>query len=223
MYQKDKNHFDSPYATPSKKRRLSHIPLTLTLDSPDDSDFIADESELDDEVLVIEDTLHGDVPSLIPRSRAAARKARQNIQSAFARHQNTYLANVPKLIMSSKKLSKTVAPYMAIISRPEIEEVAKHFNSRFPVWLEPSILSANRLKVDSDSIYLYAADGCATLTEMWTSALSSARFRGPRRHAPFCELHRLTDPDPKDQSGWAENICWAKEQFKAFGSETWTE
>lgn len=112
---------------------------------------------------------------------------------------------------------------MSTVVGPEVMKAVKHFAQRQPVWLAPPTLSADRLKVDASSIYLYAADGCSTFAEMWESALSSSRFRGPRRHAPFRELHRLSDPHPSDASDWAENIRWAKEQYKAFGSETWTE
>ena len=57
---------------------------------------------------------------------------------------------------------------------------------------------------------------------MYASAFDSARFNGPRRAPPFRELHRLSDPDVADTSDWAENIRWAKEQWREFGS-VWTE
>lgn len=92
-----------------------------------------------------------------------------------------------------------------------------------PILARAPQLSSNRLVVDDRSIFLYAAEGCTTRQEMWDSALSSTRFKGPRRSAPFRELYRLTDPAVDDESDWAENIRWAKEQFRAFGVKTWTE
>jgi hypothetical protein len=106
---------------------------------------------------------------------------------------------------------------------PEMMSLARAFSARKPIFLQPPVLSDNRLRVDWSTIYLYAAEGCTTMDEMWATALSSTRFNGPRRHAPFRELHRLTDPLPTDESDWAENIRWAKEQYKFFGSTTWTE
>lgn len=85
------------------------------------------------------------------------------------------------------------------------------------------MLSEDRLRIDSSSIHLYAAEYAITLEDMWYSAMSSTRFNGPRLHAPFRELYRLTDPLPMDVSDWAENIRWAKEQYSVYGSATWTE
>ena len=92
-----------------------------------------------------------------------------------------------------------------------------------PTFVKPPVLSLDRLTIDAWNVHLYAAEGCTTRQEMWDSALSSTRFKGPRRSAPFRELYRLTDPAVDDESDWAENIRWAKEQFKAFGVKTWTE
>ena len=77
--------------------------------------------------------------------------------------------------------------------------------------------------VDPYTVYLYAQEGCRNEDELWASALSMYRFGGPRRHAPFRELYRLTEPMEWDTSGWAENVRWAKEQYKYFGVTTWTE
>ena len=101
---------------------------------------------------------------------------------------------------------------------------AAHVAVRPPPILAPApVLSRDRPKVDAQSIFLYAAEGCTTIEEMWASALSSTRFGGPRTAAPYRELYRLTDPEPWDVSDWAENIRWAKEQHRAFGVTTWTE
>ena len=90
-------------------------------------------------------------------------------------------------------------------------------------FLQPPVLSSDRPVVDKHTVWLYSADTCTTMEERWESALSSTRFNGPRRHPPFRELYRLTDPPANDESDWAENIRWAKEQEKVFGSRTWTE
>lgn len=99
---------------------------------------------------------------------------------------------------------------------------ARTYALRPPVFIKPPFLSRDRLSIDASNVLLYAAEGCVTNEEMWESALSSTRFRGPRRSPPFRELHRLTEPDPNDASDWAENIRWAKQQHRLFGS-VWTE
>lgn len=106
---------------------------------------------------------------------------------------------------------------------PEVLSLAREHPRRLPTFLQPPVLSSNRLRIDPSSIYLYAAEGCTTLDAMWATALSYARFNGPRRHAPFRELYTLSEPDGRDASDWAENIRWAKEQYRVFGSDTWTE
>lgn len=110
-----------------------------------------------------------------------------------------------------------------VVISPGIMKLARNFTPGQSLYLKPPVLSSNRLRVDNRSVYLYAADGCTSFAEMWDSALSSTRFGGPRRHPPFRELHRLTSPPAWDVSDWAENIRWAKEQYRLFGSETWTE
>ena len=114
-------------------------------------------------------------------------------------------------------------PRRTVEVSPKMMELARGFSERQPIHVPPPVLSADRLRVDENSIFLYAADGCTTEQELWDTALSSTRFNGPRRSAPFRELHRLTTPPANDFSGWAENIRWAKEQHRLFGSETWTE
>ncbi|KAF2127560.1 hypothetical protein P153DRAFT_51683 [Dothidotthia symphoricarpi CBS 119687] len=211
----DKDNWDSPYSTHAssiKKRKVSRVPPTPG--SPaNDSDFVLHEaSESEDEVAEAEAVMDDVANSPIPaRGRIAARKARQKIHT---------LATTPRVPtpVNPKSHFKTATEPSA-----EMMHEARQFAYRQPIFLKPPILSENRLKVDASSIWLYAADGCTTFEELWASALSSTRFGGPRRHAPFRELHRLTDPHPHDVSDWAENIRWAKEQYKCFGSVTWTE
>ncbi|CAO2653655.1 Nn.00g030660.m01.CDS01 [Neocucurbitaria sp. VM-36] len=232
----DKDYFDSPYSgysTPGKKRKLSRIPATPASAS-NDSDFEQDESEPDDDTVEAEDGSDEDVvsPSRGQRVRAAAKKARQSIQSSFMTNRVPLVLKVPQLLPSPEKQVPLPAPepepkpipkYMATEPSAEMMQAVYAYASRTPILLKPPVLSATRLRVDAASIYLYAAEGCTSLKEMWDSALSSTRFGGPRRHPPFRELYRLTDPNPSDDSDWAENIRWAKEQYKAFGSMTWTE
>ena len=103
---------------------------------------------------------------------------------------------------------------------PALLSAACNYAQRKPVFLKPPYLDPGRLVVDGRSVHLYAELGAP---DLWASALSSSRFGGPRRHPPFRELYRLTEPSPLDGSDWAENIRWAKEQERVFGSRTWTE
>lgn len=104
---------------------------------------------------------------------------------------------------------------------PEIEEAAQEFVKQKPAipFLRPLLLSRDRLTIDAYNVAFFAEQGA---TNLWASALSSSRFSGPRRHPPFRELHRLTDPELNDMSEWAENVRWAKEQHRVYGS-VWTE
>ena len=171
------------------------------------------------------------------RSRAAARKARQSIRTISTETQRNLrdlkrkrdTPQGPSAVVSPEKvqppalaLPPAVLEPEVVIS-PEIMSLARKFSQRHPAFLKPPVLSTDRLRVDASSLYLYAADGCTTFDQMWATALSSTRFNGPRRYAPFRELHRLSDPNFLDCSDWAENIRWAKEQHRVFGSETWTE
>lgn len=176
--------------------------------------------------MVIEDELV--TPTKGSRGRAAARKAREvirGITSETRRNIDVLAKQKVKTTISPNKPDMATAPMaMAEVEvSQEMMELARRFPWGPPVCLQPPILSENRLRVDSSSIRLYAADGAITLEDMWNSALSSTRFNGPRRHAPFRELYRLTDPMPMDVSDWAENIRWAKEQYDVYGSATWTE
>lgn len=110
-----------------------------------------------------------------------------------------------------------------VVQNPEMMAAARAYEYRKPIFLPPPVLSANRMVIDQYTVYLYAQDGCRNEDELWASALSTYRFGGPRRHAPFRELYRLTEPMVWDTSDWAENIRWAKEQYREFGVETWTE
>ncbi|KAF2849707.1 hypothetical protein T440DRAFT_124438 [Plenodomus tracheiphilus IPT5] len=217
--------YSNSYVTPAKERKLARIP-PIPASPSNDSDFVDEDSEPDEEIPEAEVASDEDVASLEPKlRRAAAHKARLGMQSAFvggSPHASILNRTKFKTALPSK-ISDSQPAYMSTIVRPEVLEVVKAYAFRRPVWLAPPILSANRLKIDNFSLQLYAAEGCTNEAEMWITALSCYRFRGPRRHAPFRELHRLTEPDPKDTSDWAENIRWAKEQHRAFGSETWTE
>lgn len=221
----DEKFLESPYSnehvTDAKRLKLARIPPTPASQS-NDSDFVNQASEPDEDILDAELASDEDVASLTPKPRRmAAHQARQNMQSAFS-GESPFTSMKSKL--KAKDALRPVQPaYMSTTVSPTVMDVVKTYAIRRVVWLSPPILSANRLKIDSSSIRLYAAEGCTTEAEMWNSALSCDRFGGPRRHAPWRELHRLTYPDSKDTSDWAENIRWAKEQHRAFGSTTWTE
>jgi hypothetical protein len=105
---------------------------------------------------------------------------------------------------------------------PDIMATAAAFSTRAPTFIQPPALSANRLRIDDFSIYLYSLPPHTDIAAMYASAYSFGRFKGPRRSAPFRELHLLGEPDARDVSDWAENVRWAKEQNRLFGS-VWTE
>ncbi|KAF2273612.1 uncharacterized protein EI97DRAFT_444900 [Westerdykella ornata] len=102
---------------------------------------------------------------------------------------------------------------------PDVIEAARTFEKRVPAKLEPHFLSRTRMIIDSLNVFLYAEQGA---TDPWKSAFSAYRYNGPRKHAPFRELYRLSDPLEDDISDWAENIRWAKQQYELYGS-VWTE
>ncbi|KAH7351380.1 hypothetical protein BKA66DRAFT_430847 [Pyrenochaeta sp. MPI-SDFR-AT-0127] len=223
--------FDSVQPKPNKRHKRTHDRVA-TLSPSSGSDFVQDVSEPDEDAYKAENVSEEETPSpLLPRSgRAAAQKARLSIQSSFVGNQSPSVLKMQNLPPCSKNIMTMLRPepkafpdFTTKVIDPEIMQAATLFPTRQPVFLRPPVLSANRLRVDAASIHLYAADGCSNMQEMWDSALSSVRFGGPRRHPPFRELHRLTDPSSFDASDWAENIRWAKEQHVAFGSDTWTE
>jgi hypothetical protein len=198
-------------------------------DTPsNDGDFVQGESEPDEDVPEVEIISDDDVVSPInaARSRAAARKARDTIKNISTETQRNLKNLRQKELLLSPRSSLVPPPTLqqrAATIDPEVMTLARNYSPGRPAHLPPPTLSANRLVVDASSVYLYAADGCTTFKEMWDSALSSTRFGGPRRSAPYRELYRLTDPPAHDFSDWAENIRWAKEQKRLYGSTTWTE
>jgi hypothetical protein len=48
----------------------------------------------------------------------------------------------------------------------EIMSLARNFSIDTPSFLKPPILSANRLRINSSSIFLYAAKGCANIAKI---------------------------------------------------------
>ncbi|KAH8725701.1 hypothetical protein GQ44DRAFT_681043 [Phaeosphaeriaceae sp. PMI808] len=233
----DDDTFDSTQSARStmvKRRKLSGIPLTPGI-PVNDSDFVQDDSEPDEEVPEADDASEEELlsPIMNARSRAAAQKARRAIRSLTTDTQRNIKIlskkiedmDTPLLTESSEvpQALPILRPKSITEVSPEMMSLARAFSTRQPEFLNPPKLSASRLRVDASSIYLYAADGCNTVEEMWDTALSSTRFNGPRRHPPFRELYRLTAPRRNDDSDWAENIRWAKEQYQIFGSKTWTE
>ncbi|KAL5114857.1 hypothetical protein ACEQ8H_007234 [Pleosporales sp. CAS-2024a] len=219
----------SGYSTPAKKRKLTHVPPTPASPS-NDSDFQDDGSEPEEEALDVDEASEDELmyPASHTGGRAAARKARQvirDISMDVQRNIDMLSKQKRKESMSPRRFNKVSTPPVRahVQISPEMMDLARQYPSRTPTFVEPPVLPRDRLRVDSSSIWLYSAPGCATTEDMWASALSSTRFHGPRRHPPFRELHRLTDPPAHDISDYAENIRWAKEQYAVFGSETWTE
>ncbi|KAF2122155.1 hypothetical protein BDV96DRAFT_563013 [Lophiotrema nucula] len=100
-----------------------------------------------------------------------------------------------------------------------LEAASSPTTHKKPPRLTPPALSKDRETITADNISFYAAEGAS---DPWTSAFSSTRFRGPRRHPPWRELHRLTNPPLASTDDWSENIRWAKQQFQLYGS-VWTE
>lgn len=194
-----------------KKRGASRVP-SVPGSLANDSDYILNELSGSEEDVDAEDATDDDLVLSAPsRGRIAARKARQKIQT---------LATTPKVptpIRPKTKSKPTAEP------SAEMMQAARELPYLPPVFLRPPVISEDRLKINDASVWLYSEDGCTTYEELWASALSSTRFGGPRRSPPFRELYRLTDPHPQDPSDWAENIRWAKQQHRFYGSATWTE
>ncbi|RAR02061.1 hypothetical protein DDE82_006097 [Stemphylium lycopersici] len=226
----DKDTFDPPYTTPAKYRKLTRIP-PIPDSSAEDGDFVGEESEPDDDVPEEDEEDISDKeeefvsPSHAVRSRKAARKARVNIKASFLPEQSDAVKlKMPGIGPSPQKTlpAKQLPSYMTRPISPDIMSAARLFLARKPILLRPPMLSANRLKIDHHTIYLYSSPPHTSFEAMYASAFDSARFNGPRRSPPFRELHRLSDPEASDCRDWAENIRWAKEQWKEFGS-VWTE
>ena len=216
----DVDSFDAGYATPRKKPRVSRIPPTP---KEEESDFEAkDEPESEDDVLpIIEEAADDDfgTPTAARGQRLASRKARQNIQDQS-----------PAVIMEQFLAAKAAAKPAHMPAHktsqdfdPQMMAAARAWENRKPCYIPAPPLSRDRLVIDSYTLSLYAQEGCRSEEEMWASALSFYRFGGPRRHAPFRELYRLTQPYEWDTSDWAENVRWAKEQYLHFGVKTWAE
>lgn len=107
---------------------------------------------------------------------------------------------------------------------PEMWPSAREFAVRDTTFLQPPLPSPDRAVVDDYTVLFWAQPGCRTIDEMYTSALSFYRFNGAARTtAPYRELYRLTLPEPWDTEDWAENVRWAKEQHRLYGSTTWIE
>ncbi len=200
-----------------KRSKNPRIPRTP---KDEESDFEAKE-ELeteDDNLPAIDEADDFDfgTPSAARGRRSAGLKARQSIKEQSPA---VLMAQFEAARAAAKPAHKTFGDHT-----PEMMAAARAFAHRQPVFLTPPVLSANRLVIDAYTVTLYAQEGCRNEDELWASALSTYRFNGgPRRHAPFRELYRLTQPYSWDVSDWAENIRWAKEQYTAFGVTTWTE
>ncbi|KAF9693151.1 hypothetical protein EKO04_008852 [Ascochyta lentis] len=213
----DVDKIDADYATPHKKRKLSRVP---PMPKEEESDFEAKEDpESDDDMLPVIDEAADEpdfaTPTAARGRRLASSKARQVIQQQSS-------AVLMEQFRASAAAAKP-AHKSFMDNSPGMVAAARAYEHRVPVYLTPPVLSANRMIIDPYTVYLYAQEGCRNEDELWASALSTYRFGGPRRHAPFRELYRLTEPMAWDTSDWAENIRWAKEQYKEFGVETWTE
>ncbi|CAN9347405.1 unnamed protein product [Alternaria alternata] len=221
----DKDYSDSPYNTPPKKRKLSRLPLTPN-SSTDDDEFVQGESEPDEDIPEdnVSDVEEAASPVRTSRGRLAARKARSNIKAAFVPERRPLKLKVPGIGPSPQKAQRQrgVPLFMTTHYAPEVMDAAREYLNREPIYLTPPVLSEGRLRIDDYSIYLYSSPPHTSMEAMYASAYDYARFNGPRRHAPFRELHLLSQPYPNDTSDWAENIRWAKQQFAMFGS-IWTE
>ncbi|KAF3041857.1 hypothetical protein E8E12_000656 [Didymella heteroderae] len=212
----DTEPFDSDFTTPRKKRRVSRIPPTP---KDEESDFEAkEEPESEDDLLPsIDDAADEDfgTPTAARGRRLASCKARQNIQEQSPAVIMEQFSAIPAAAMPvHKTFVDHDCPMMA---------AARAWDTRKPLYIPAPVLSRDRLVIDTYTLPLYAQEGCRNENEMWASALSFYRFGGPRRHAPFRELYRLTEPYAWDTSDWAENVRWAKEQYQCFGVKTWTE
>ncbi|KAF2635509.1 hypothetical protein P280DRAFT_523054 [Massarina eburnea CBS 473.64] len=209
--------------TPVKQQKIGFNPLShkRKLAADYDDDFQQDGETSESSVFQpgvdvasspskADDDLSDSLFEATPIKRPAAKKARQAIQ------------DISKQYIPKGPVPETIQAPSAPID-PGLMQAATWHGKFLPKFLQPPVLSRDRLTVDEHSVWLYSADGCTTMAERWESALSSSRFNGPRSSPPFRELYRLTDPPSWDISDWAENIRWAKQQHRVYGSQTWTE
>lgn len=207
-------------ATPRKKRRISRIPPTP---KDEESDYEAkDDPESEDDILpIIDDATDEDLgtPTSARGRRLTSHKARQSI------HEQSPAIIVEHLSASQAAFKPTHALTHKTFKdfEPQTMAAARAWESRKPLYIPAPTLSRDRLVIDAYTLPLYSQDFCRNEDEMWASALSFYRFGGPRRHAPFRELYRLTEPYVWDTTDWAEDVRWAKEQYRYFGVRTWTE
>lgn len=239
--------------TLAKKRKMSRNPpapgspndsdFAVEGASEVDDEFPAGELASDDEELFY--------PACTERGRAAAHQARQAIHDLTHETQRKITALKRKRSVHSSRAATPLAAQSTPTADPvavrlvpldlavygarrlplsvvneQILSTARAYDSNAkPVFLSPPNIGGTRnyVSIDESNVRLYAAEGCTTEEELWATALSYKRFSGPRRHPPFRELHRLVGPEPHDDSEFAENIRWAKQQYLVYGSSTWRE
>ncbi|KAJ8109923.1 hypothetical protein OPT61_g7094 [Boeremia exigua] len=206
---------DAPGADPTSLRKKRK---TSRLSKDEESDFkVEEEPDSEDALLPVNYEAAGDsnfsTPTAARGQRVASHKARQSINESS-----------DSIMERFRAAAANARPAHPTFHSPEMSAVAEAYGPRVPLFLSPPLLPANRLVIDDFTLPLYAQEGCRNRDEMWASALSTYRFNGgPRTSAPYRELYRLTEPMPWDLSDWAENIRWAKEQYKTFGVKTWAE
>ncbi|EOA86166.1 uncharacterized protein SETTUDRAFT_110094 [Exserohilum turcica Et28A] len=215
----DKDSFASQSAPAAKKRKVSRARRS-TNPAADDEDFIAGETEPDDDIADEDD---GDLEEPLPptgsvRGRKAAQKARAGIKSAFvpdrAPHELTPLHyQVPS---SHSWLSGPPASSFGSAYADTM------FTEHAPAYLQPPLLNPNRLIINEWNVKDFSERQYTEFKDMYASIYDYARFYGPSPFEPFRELHLVSDPYPQDVNDFAENIRWAKEQWEAYGS-VWTE
>lgn len=216
-------------ASQSKRARI------MDDDSADDKNYQDDGDELSDDenekipdsdLSGLEDTKYAQKRKRNLRSRAsnrnyATRSAAANRAPAARRAKKAITRKLRALATPfAVAPSPAPEPTESYINAPDVQSAARTFDTRQPAFLQPPAANPHRMKIDQYNVLLYSADGAK---DHWASAYNCYRYAdGPRRHAPFRELHQLSDPNADDVSDWAENIRWAKQQHRLYGS-VWLE
>lgn len=113
------------------------------------------------------------------------------------------------------------------ISPELLAQGAKYDHRAIPKHLAPPPISPGRIVIDDMNVHALAEEDA---DDPWASAYAFRRYKDfnnpelskPRRFSPYRELHNISFPPVEDTTPFAENVRWAKQQFKYFGS-VWLE
>jgi hypothetical protein len=207
---------DEDYTSPRKKRQQKRTSPQLT---DEESEFEAKEDpESEEEPMPAFDEEIDELFSNNTSPTLNQRSVLHQPQSSLGRVSKSE----SDILMQQFELARATAHNAH--PTPNQISAAAAFVYQPPAFIKPPVLSLDRLTIDAWNVHLYAEEGCRTAEQRWASALSFYRFDGgPRTSPPFRELHRLTEPAVWDTDDFAENVRWAQQQYKLYGTDTWTE